>query len=499
MPVPVTALLLGLALAACGLPLPWSALSALPLAAILAFTARAEAPRQAAGRLFWAGFGYMGLHLWWLGAFLVDLFRGFVPMGALAGLLFALEGAFLAGMALIATRLTPSPTGRVWTLAGGWVLLEWLRFLGPLAFPWPTLGYTLLPTPAIQIADLGGVLLGSVLVALTAAALAHAVLERRGRGALRPVLLAALAWGGALGYGLTRLPGEGPEQPMRVLRMAFPAFERASGTLTADAQLRVQREASLQRPPGSVVVWSEGAIELPGGPAPTPGLPVPTFPGPGISGIGGTEFVPTANGGLTARRFNQVASLDAQGRVQSANLKARPVPFGETRPFDAVLSPLYGLLERVLGLGLGDIQPAQTLEPLTLNGVQYGTYVCYDSVFPWVARTLALRGAQVLVNPSNDGWYKGWGVQQHFQMGRVRAIETRRWLVRSVNLGVAGAVNDLGQPVQTVSTGQAVQVLDVRPRLLSGTTVFMQVGDLPALGLALLMVLYGWRRRVAWL
>ncbi|WP_233218576.1 apolipoprotein N-acyltransferase [Deinococcus arcticus] len=499
MPVPVTALLLGLALGACGLPLPWSVLSALPLAAILVFTARAQSPRQAAGRLFWAGFGYMGLHLWWLGAFLVDLFRGFVPMGALAGLLFALQGAFLGAMALLATRLTPSATGRVWTLAGGWVLLEWLRMLGPLAFPWPTLGYTLLPTPAIQVADLGGVLLGSVLVALSAAALAHGWLERWGRGWLRPALLAALAWGGALGYGLTRVPGEGPEQPMRVLRVTINGFDRAAGTLPADTLFGLFREPSLKRPPGSVVVWSEGAIELPGGPAPAPGLPVPNFPGPGISGIGGTEFIPTSNGGLTARRFNQVTSLNAQGQVQSANAKARPVPFGETRPFDAVLSPLYGLLERVLGLSLGDIQPAQTLVPLTLNGVQYGTYVCYDSVFPWVARTLASQGAQLLVNPSNDGWYKGWGVEQHFQMGRVRAIETRRWLVRSVNLGVAGSVNDLGQPVQTVDTGDSVQVLDVRPRLLSGTTVFVRVGDGPALALALLMLLYGWQRRARWL
>ncbi|MFC6659629.1 apolipoprotein N-acyltransferase [Deinococcus multiflagellatus] len=390
-------------------------------------------------------------------------------------------------MALIATRLTPSPTGRVWTLAGGWVLLEWLRFLGPLAFPWPTLGYTLLPTPAIQIADLGGVLLGSVLVAFTAAALGQAWLERQqGRASWRPVVLAALAWGGALGYGLTRLPGEGPEQPMRVLRMAFAAFDRASGTLTADEQFRVQRQASLNRPPGSVVVWSETALTFAGPPA-----PVTAFPGPGISGAGVYANVSPA--------YNAVISLDASGRVMSRNDKAKLVPFGEEFPFQTVLGPIYRLILTPLGFAIPDTVPNRDLGPLSLGGVAYGTYVCYDSVFPWVARTLANRGAQVLVNPSNDGWYKGWGVQQHFQMGRVRAIETRRWLVRSVNLGVAGAVNDLGQPVQTVSTGQEVQVLDVRPRLLSGTTVFMQVGDLPALGLALLMVLYGWRRRVAWL
>ena len=68
------------------LPLPWSALSFIPLALILAFVARADTPRHAAGRAFWIGFGYFGLHLWWLGAFLTlmlvywSTFRTQVPL-----------------------------------------------------------------------------------------------------------------------------------------------------------------------------------------------------------------------------------------------------------------------------------------------------------------------------------------------------------------------------------------------------------------------------------
>lgn len=60
--------------------------------------------------------------------------------------------------------------------------------------------------------------------------------------------------------------------------------------------------------------------------------------------------------------------------------------------------------------------------------------------------------------------------------------------MRSVNKGVAGSVNDLGQPVQTISAGETMQVLRVRPRLLSGTTLYMRLGDLPALLLALVMI-----------
>ncbi|WP_343760806.1 apolipoprotein N-acyltransferase [Deinococcus depolymerans] len=501
MPAPAIAALLGLTLAACGLPLPWSFLSALPLAAILAHAAAAPTRRAVTARLFWAGFGYFALHLWWLGAFLHHLL-GAAP---LVTVLYALEAAFLAGMATIAVTLTRTPTGRIWALAGGWVILEWLRFLGPLAFPWPTLGYTLLPTPAIQIADLGGVLLGSVLVTFTAASLAHAWTNRhslnrqeQGRRPLAPAVLAAVAWAAALGYGVTRTPGDGPEQPMRVLRVTFDAFERASGDLTSQKQLAAQTAASLNRPPGSVIVWSEGAISS-RGTRPTPGQTIPAFPGPGISGVGGYEqLTPPGPDPIrqpaTYQEINTVTSLDAAGTVQSVNAKARLVPFGEEFPFRPILDPVYRLIETSLGFTLARMTPNPRPTPLTLNGVLYGAYICYDSVFPWVARALANQGAQVLVNPSNDGWYQGWGVQQHFNMGRVRAIETRRWVVRSVNLGVAGTVNDLGQPAQTVDSGQELQALDVRPKLLTGTTVYMRLGDWPALALAALMVAYGVRQ-----
>lgn len=467
----LTAAFLGALLAACGLPLPWSFLSYLPLAVLFLFVSGGTSPRGVAGRMWWAGTAYSAVHLWWLTAFLAKLF-GTPVLGVLAFALFALEGAFLALLAWLAARFAASREARVWALAGGWVILEWLRFLGPLAFPWPTLGSTLLPTPAIQIADLGGVLLGSVLVTATAAALVSFWWGRR-----PPLVLLSALWVAALAYGVTRVPGTGPVQPMLVLRTTFDSFGRATRQLTPEAQLEVQRRLSAARTPGELVVWSETALTSFGLPA-----QLPEFPGPGISGLG--TFQP---------RRNAVVSVDASGRVTALNEKARPVPFGETFPLYQALRPGYHLIEEATGLDLAalTILPARQVIPLRLNGTLYGTYVCYDSVFPWVARQLVRKGAGLLVNPSNDGWYEGWGVRQHFLMGRVRAIETRRWLVRSVNEGVAAAVNDLGEPVQTLSAGAGA--LHIRPRLLSGQTLYTRLGDLPALLLAALMIVYARR------
>jgi len=340
------------------------------------------------------------------------------------------------------------------------------------------------------------VLLGSVLVTLTAASLAHAWTERQqqGRRPLTPALLAAVAWAAALGYGLTRTPGTGPEQPMRVMRVTFDVFGRASNTLDPAAEFDVQRAASLNRPQDSVVVWSESSVRNQSTPA-LKGTAVPNFPGPGITGYSGQQFTPLLDNQYRVEEFNTVVTTDTAGRVQSVNAKAQPVPFGELFPFRPILTPIYNLLERNLGFPLGSMPRNLTPAPIALNGVQYGAYICYDSVFPRVARALTAQGAEVLVNPSNDGWYQGWGVQQHFSMGRVRAIETRRWLVRSVNNGIAGSVNDLGQPIQTVQDGTELRTLDVRPRLLTGTTLYVRLGDWPALALALGMILYGMTRR----
>lgn len=472
-PFVLLASLLGTLLALCGLPLGWSFLSFLPLAALLAFVAQGHSARNVAGRAFWAGTAYSAVHLWWLTAFLGKLF-GFPPAGVLAFALFALEGAFLAGMAWLVARMFRSPGARVWGLAGGWVVLEWLRFLGPPAFPWPTLGYTLLPTPAIQIADLGGVLLGSVLVAATAAALACFVGTVRQRddgwGRRRPMLLMAAAWALAFGYGLTRTAGSGPETPMLLLRTTIDSFGRASRRLTVQDQFDLQSNLTrANRRPGEVVVWSESSIG-------DPSL-LPAVPAAGIYGVS-----QQAN-----PRRNSVRAWDG-GSVTSDTDKARPVPFGEYFPFREALAPAWSLIERTINVSLESVPPAKTLNTLQLNGVQYGAYVCYDSVFPWVARVLVNKGAQILVNVSNDGWYDGWGVQQHFMMGRVRAIETRRYIVRSVNEGIAAEIDDLGRPLQTLGTGQGV--LHARPLRLTGKTLFVRLGDWPALGLAALMLAF---------
>ncbi|MDO4263340.1 MAG: apolipoprotein N-acyltransferase [Deinococcus sp.] len=440
-------------------PAAW--LAVFPLAAWLALAAQQDTGR----RMGWGAFGYTAAHLWWVTVLAAQVF-GFAPAGVLALALYAAEGLFFAGLGWLVLRLFHTPGQRLWALAGGWVLLEYLRTLGTLAFPWPTLGMVWLETPVIQTADLGGILLLSWLTTLLAAALADWRTDRRPLG-LGLGLLAL-----ATGYGLTRTPAAGPAASAYLTRTDVDSFDRLKGGQLLPSLL----EASAGRAPGEPVIWSETALlrDLN-----DPAL----FPGPGISGAG-----------LAAGGVNTVVALDAAGRVVGENHKGRPVPFGETFPFQLLLRPLYTVLGALTGFDLTtSVQPARQMVPLDLAGVRYGAYVCYDSVFSWPARQLTRQGAEVLVNVSNDSWYAAAGVRQHFDLGRVRAIENRRWVLRAVQRGWAGSVDDLGRPRQVLKEGQGG--VSAEYRRLSGQTVYSRVGDLPALALAGALLLLAWRPR----
>ena len=114
--------------------------------------------------------------------------------------------------------------------------------------------------------------------------------------------------------------------------------------------------------------------------------------------------------------------------------------------------------------------------------------ICYDGVFPDLARRSVNAGASVLANLTNDGWYGvSSGPYQHLEFYQIRAIETRRWVIRAANTGVSAFIDPSGLITATQALNSA-GVLRETVYKRADETLFARLGDWP-LGLAVLFVI----------
>ena len=103
--------------------------------------------------------------------------------------------------------------------------------------------------------------------------------------------------------------------------------------------------------------------------------------------------------------------------------------------------------------------------------------VCYESVFSEFVATQTNIGAQLLCVITNDGWWGDTpGYKQHFSFARLRAIENRRWLIRSANTGKSGVINPAGEIVEETRWG-AEKALSSEVQLLNTKTIYTVLGD----------------------
>lgn len=163
------------------------------------------------------------------------------------------------------------------------------------------------------------------------------------------------------------------------------------------------------------------------------------------------------------RVWNSLAVMDPQDALQTYR-KHHLVIFGETIPFVDTVPWLKTLYEQQAGVEYhGSFSQGESFEPLvvkTLNGKPLGVIpsVCFEDTVPRLARRFVRPGPQVLVNVTNDGWFKdSAAAAQHFANARFRAIELRRPMIRCANTGVSAALDSTGSPTHP-DTG-ALQVL----------------------------------------
>jgi len=444
------------------------------------------------GLLFFTGTVYWVIHSMY--------YYGGVPafIGSLVLVLLALYMSLypaLFGFVLSMTR-QQEPLVRVITVASLWVALEYVRGVLFTGFPWVALGYSQASlTSLIQIADITGVEGVSFIVVAFNATLywiITAVVGNKRVPRRLIILLISLVIVPAL-YGVIKTARV--EERMEGWEMQRAGL--AQGNIDQDLkwvpsmqQQTVAIYYSLSRTAvkdgAQLVLWPETAVpfflqnrnhisEMALDAARDTGTPIIT---------GSPAYRRGTKGGKDVEHFNSAFLITSEGEIGGRYDKVHLVPFGEYVPLKKLLFFISKLTE-----GVGDFSAGTTIVPLTVRPraakepprdgtVRVGTLICFESIFPELARGMVNNGANILAVMTNDGWFgRTSAPYQHFDMSVFRAVENRIYLLRAANTGISGFVDPTGKVIaRSALFTRATLVEDVG--LKSGPpTLYTTYGD----------------------
>jgi apolipoprotein N-acyltransferase len=408
---------------------------------------------------------------WWLPAMLGNFFRlagatrwsAFVAIAVgSAGIHFAVLGAWLAWLS------RRGPVHPV-VVAAGWTAAELARARFGLANPWALAGYSQASVlPLVQIVDVTGPYGLSFLVAATGAVAAGlAVRALAGRRPVRARTAVAAAVAAALAYGAWRLAAGVDEGPPIRVAIVQGGIERRFGE-SLDPLVAAGRYAELTRSASSVapelIVWPEYSVDV------TLQQPSPTFETVRLLTrdlaadlVVGAPHFRLARDGMHHR--NSVF-LFHDGSLSGRADKLRLLPFAEATPAWWPRRPRGEQYE-----------PGERPTPLKTAHARVGALVCVESMHPEVARAQVEAGAELLANLSNDYWFGDpSAARQQLQSARMRAVETRRWMVRATPPGFSAAIDPLGRVVAESGWG-TTEVLTPVVHPVRGSTVYGRWGD----------------------
>jgi len=517
----------GLLMVACFPRFHWGFLvwvAALPL--LLALTARPRL-RQAFALGYITGFVFMAGSCYWL-VYVMQHYGNLSPalstgVVVLLALVFAVcFGAFGLAVGWAARRSAG------WALAVSpfaWVAAELARTYWITGLPWNLLGYAVAAGGLRQVASFASVY-GLSFLALATSAVLAALWRSRGSMARPRVWMAAASWLVLLlaANWLLAPPvvDPGPDSAF-LLQPDVPLDEwvqtkwapwhdpRPLNRLVADSLDAVHTEVPVPASGGGVgdsgprsagnpeqsgasasgvaperiVVWAENPAPFyfrrdPVFTAAMTGLAeqaqayvvfnTVTFAGPG-------DTLPKNSAIVLAPTGLQLLQYD----------KIHLVPFGEYVPAWAFPGRIGKITQQV-----GDFVPGSNYVTAPTPAGAIGVFICYEDIFPQLVRRVTPAGPGVLVTITDDSWYDDSpAAAQHLEIARFRAIENRRYLIRSTNDGITTVIDPYGRILERLPR-HVRQVLAARFGFVAGSTFYTRHGDVFAwLCVAVTMAMVG--------
>ena len=513
-------------------PLPQWALSPLQLctmAWLVTCIWRAPSGLYAARRAWFFALGSFSVGLYWLTISMH--FYGYMPMPLAIAALIALS-AYLALFASLAAWLVhfvkaatvTSLSNMSWAVlawAAAWTLAEWLRATLFTGFPWLNTGYAHVDSWFAgwsSVLGLYGVTFVTAFVAASIAALVGMQANHPKRALIGVVAFGLAAIGWALGQISWSTPAGAPLVARLVQGNVDQGIKFTPDHLTKIIQEHLRLAATptpADAPTPQVVVLPETVMAVfqhQVAPAAWQAW-IDVAKRQNSTILMGAALFDTQTGNYT----NSVIGLNGNTTVQQLSEgtmalrydKSHLVPFGEFVPFG------FRWFVNLMSIPLGDFtRGTVTQQPFTVDGQRIAPNICYEDVFgeellPAVRGTSGAKdsvgssahdangndGATILANFSNLAWFgNSWALRQHWQMSRMRALETSRPILRATNTGASGAIDHRGRDIAQLPTNR-VGVLDTTVQGQQGFTPYVRIGNSLILGLSVLVLFAAWLRR----
>jgi len=407
-----------------------------------------------AGVLFFLGVGYWLIHVTLPGMIGVVLFMG---------LYFGLFAAIL-------NYALPVPGYRaMFFIPATWVTMEWFRSTLLGGFGWSLLAHSQSRNlPIIQIADITGAYGVSFIIVLVNAAIFLTVKDIRAKKFKKiPYLLVTIfILYVSVAYGILRVKNIFTGQSIRVavVQGNIPQDKKWDAEFAAEILSKYERltkDSSKEKP--DLIIWPETSV--------------PGYLGKekvfserlrALAESVRTQILagaPTEKG-AEAAYYNSAILFSADGRVIDQYDKIHLVPFGEYLPLKAIFS----FVENFAPSPIGDFSPGRDYKVFKfmiergsaekdigwklIKKVKFSCLICFEDIFPDMARKFVKNGAAFLVNITNDAWFgRSSAPYQHAQCSIFRAVENRVNVVRAANTGLSCFIDQKGRITDAVSSG----------------------------------------------
>ncbi|NTV29519.1 MAG: apolipoprotein N-acyltransferase [Candidatus Omnitrophica bacterium] len=444
---------------------------------------------------FWLSYSfgflfYLGT-IWWIGYVTV---AGMLLLVSYLALFYALFGLFYRWTAGFAWWV------RLLTVPAAYVVLEFVRDHALTGFGWAGLGHTQAAVPSLlYLCGWTGVA-GIAFLVVFGNMVAQGWLEyfRRREGPGLP-LIAATVWLGLAftigawqpGLSAARLKAERPLTTLALVQpnVSLGEMWTASSKPGVVHKLLEMSLSALEAKP-DLIIWPETSFphfywDLP-----------ELFDE--VKAFAREHRVSLLVGAVTRQGesyYNSALLISPEGEVGPVYSKRHLVLFGEYVPFRKEFPFLASLVP------IDDFTPGGEDVIFSLpNGAHFSVLICFEDTIAGLARRDAAKGADFLVNMTNDSWFRDSGQQRmHLENALFRAAENGRPLVRSTNTGESCAVADDGRVGTCIADagGKRVLVEGVKVVRLAGSgklSFYTKYGDVFTLlcCIGILSFVIGW-------